>query len=433
MFGYVNAINLAIYLETVVMAQALGFFLPKRRFYPLRVLLSTVVFAALSYFIPLFPPQSLWFDWGYSILMYMTILLFAALSVAVSVCASWVNCLFCAIAGYAVHHLSGTISAILADLLWSGQTLSVFTPPYLYLYLLSLVVIYAVILLLFRRNRSAQALMNRRRVVLLAFLVVLLNIVISSYAMLSDFRADTNTFAVRANDLYNCVSGFLAIFILFGMLERGRLEHEAEILNNLYKENIRQYEISKATMESLHDLKHRINALMVGNAALSEAERRDISDQIFIFDSVAKTGNETLDIILAEKRMLCHQYGIEFDCMADGKQLAFMDVYDMYSLFGNALSNAIEAVVKQPEGAPRLIFLSVSGSDRYTAVHLENTFNGQIRIVDGIPETDKADKAAHGFGVKSMQRITEKYHGTLTVTVKDDLFHLDILFNHPEA
>ena len=432
MFGYVNAINLVIYLETVVMAQALGFFLPKRQLYPLRILLSTVVFGALSYFIPVFPSRSFWIDWGYSILMYMALLLFAALSVGVSVRASWVNCLFCAIGGYASHHLAGTISSIFAELFWQGAYLSVFEPPYLYLYLLSLAVTYTVMLALLHRNRSAQTLMNRRRVVLLALLVVLLNIVISSYGMIAE-HTDSIDSSGTAVQLYNCVSGFLAIFILFGMLERGRLERETEILNNLYRENIRQYEISKATMESLHDLKHRINALMANNAVLSETERADISDKIFLFDSAAKTGSETLDIILTEKRMLCHQYGIEFDCMADGKRLAFMDVYDMYSLFGNALSNAIEAVVKQPEGAPRLIFLSVSGSYRYTAVHLENTFNGQIRIVDGIPETDKVDKAAHGFGVKSMQRITEKYHGTLTVTVKDDLFHLDILFHHTEA
>ncbi len=428
MFTYINQINLAIYLETVVMTYALGFFLPRRRFYPLRLMGAMAVFAGLSYLIPLFPPQYIWLGLGYSVLMYLAILFFAMISLALCIRAPWMNCLFCALGGYASHHLAGTISSILASLLWPHREMSVFTPPYLYLYLLSLAVTYPVILPLFHRNSGTETLMNRRDVVRLACLVILLNIVISSYAMLSHFYADSIPFSVEASDLYNCVSGFLAIFILFGMLEHGRLEHEAEILNNLYRENVRQYEVSKATMESLHDMKHRINALMAGNTALSGAEVRDISDKIFIFDGAAKTGSETLDIILTEKRMVCHQYGIEFDCMADGKLLDFMDVYDMYSLFGNALSNAIEAVSKQPEGAPRLIFLSVSGSDRYVAVHLENTFNGQIRIVDGVPETDKPDKAAHGFGVKSMKRITDKYHGNLTVTVKDDLFHLDILF-----
>ncbi|MBR4165175.1 MAG: sensor histidine kinase [Lachnospiraceae bacterium] len=428
MFTYVNAINLSIFLETVVMAHLFGLDLPKRGAYPLRLIGSTAVLGAAAYFIPLFPLRSFWFDWGYSVAMYLALLLFAVLSAAFCLRAAWINCLFCAVGGYAVHHLGGEISSILAELLWHGAYRSVFEPPYLYLYLLSMTATYAVVLALFRRNRSAQTLMNRRRVVLLALLVVTLNIVISSYAMMTEMYEDSIRNPVSAVDLYNCVSGFLAINILFGLLEHGRLEREAEILNNLYRENIRQYEVSKATMESLHDLKHRINALMAGNAALSEAERRDLSDKIFIFDSAAKTGNETLDIILTEKRMLCHQYGIEFDCMADGSRLAFMDVYELYSLFGNALSNAIEAAAGQLEGSPRLIFLSVSGSDRYTAVHIENTFNGQIRIVDGIPETNKPDRAAHGFGMKSMQRITEKYHGTMTVTVKDDLFHLDLLF-----
>jgi hypothetical protein len=230
-------------------------------------------------------------------------------------------------------------------------------------------------------------------------------------------------------DLYNFTAGFLAIFILFGMLERGKLEREAEIINNLYRENVRQYEVSKATMESLHDLKHQVNALIAGKTALTEQERKEITDRILVFDSMVKTGNDTLDIIVSEKKMLCHQYGIDFGCMADGKRLDFIEPHDLYSLFGNALSNAIEAVSKLPEDAPKLIFLSVTGKESYTAIHLENTFSGDLKMEDGIPQTDKQDKAAHGFGVKSMQRITAKYHGTMTITIKDELFHLDILFH----
>ncbi len=35
--------------------------------------------------------------------------------------------------------------------------------------------------------------------------------------------------------------------------------------------------------------------------------------------------------------------------MANGRDLAFMDSMDIYSLFGNALSNAIESVSKIEE------------------------------------------------------------------------------------
>ena len=432
MFSYVNSLNLLIYLESAVMAQALAYSLEKRNRYRLRLLLATILFSALSYFFPLAEIPSFWGTWAYAILMYMVLLLLTMLSVVACVKANWIKCLFCAVGGYAAHHLAGTVSDIIISFFHGDGTGSLFAPMEIILHLLSVALVYAVMLYIFYGNRNTQIPMDRRQVVILAALVVLLNIVISSLDMLSGAYGNESIHST-INDLYNCVTGFLAIFILFGILERGHLEREVEIINNLYRENMRQYEVSKATMESLHDLRHRINALMVAKAGLTEEEQQEISDKIFLFDSQVKTGNETLDIILAEKKMLCHQYGIEFDCMVDGARLAFMDVYDLYSLFGNALSNAIEAVCRQKEGEPRLIFLSVRGGEGYVAVHLENTFDGQISLVNGVPVTGKEDRNAHGFGMKSMERIVKQYGGTMTITVKDELFHLDILFDRVGA
>ena len=431
MFSYINKLNLLIYLESALMAQALAFSLDKRRMYPLRLILSTIAFGALSFLFPLIQFRSFWGNWVYAVLMYVVLLVFATLSVAVCVKAKWIKCTFCGVGGYAAHHLAGTVSTILINLFLHGGSGSVFGIGDILLHMLSVLLVYGAMLLLFYGKKNLQIPMDRRQVVILSALVVLLNIVISSLDMLSDVSGN-EVINSTIPDLYNCITGFLAVFILFGILEMGHLEREVEIINNLYRENMRQYEVSKATMESLHDLRHRINALMASKAGLTEEETQEISDKIFLFDSRVKTGNETLDIILAEKKMLCYQYDIEFDCMVDGSRLTFMNVYDLYSLFGNALSNAIEAVCRQKEGKPRLIFLSVRGGEGFVSVHLENTFDGQINLVNDIPVTNKEDRNAHGFGLKSMERIVKQYGGTITFTVKDELFHLDMLFDRPE-
>lgn len=428
MFSYINNLNLLIYLESVVMAQALAYSLEKRNAYPLRLLLATLLFSALSYLFPLAEIPFFWGAWAYAVLMYVSLLLLTMLSVAVCVKAGWIKCLFCAVGGYAAHHLAGALSDILIRLFYGNGMNSLFAPMELTLHLISLILVYAAMLYIFYGNRNVQIPMDRGQVVFLSTLVVLVNIVITSLDMLSGFYGN-EVIRDTIHDLYNAVTTLLALFILFSILERGHLEREVEIINNLYRENMRQYEVSKATMESLHDLRHRINALMAAKAGLTEEERQEISDKIFLFDSRVKTGNETLDIILAEKKMMCYQYGIEFDCMVDGARLAFMDVYDIYSLFGNSLSNAIEAVCRQGKDEPRLIFLSIRGGEGYVAIHLENTFGGQISLVNGIPHTSKEDENAHGFGLKSMERIVKQYGGVMTITVKDELFHLDILFD----
>lgn len=59
--------------------------------------------------------------------------------------------------------------------------------------------------------------------------------------------------------------------------------------------------------------------------------------------TLVHTGNDALDAILSEKGLACEQGGIAFRCMADGAAVGFMAPTDIYSLFGNALDNAIEA------------------------------------------------------------------------------------------
>ena len=44
-----------------------------------------------------------------------------------------------------------------------------------------------------------------------------------------------------------------------------------------------------------------------------------------------------------------------------------------------------------------------------------------------MPVTTKADKNYHGYGIKSMKYITDKYGGDIFVEVSGDVFKLNIL------
>lgn len=75
----------------------------------------------------------------------------------------------------------------------------------------------------------------------------------------------------------------------------------------------------------------------------------EIEKSVSLYDANVKTGNTVLDTILTEKSLLCYKKGIILSCVADGENIAFMEDADVYSLFGNALDNAIEAVLKLEE------------------------------------------------------------------------------------
>lgn len=44
-----------------------------------------------------------------------------------------------------------------------------------------------------------------------------------------------------------------------------------------------------------------------------------------------------------------------------------------------------------------------------------------------MPKTTKQDKRFHGYGMKSIRKIVEKYNGSVTVNAKDGWFELRIL------
>ena len=146
---------------------------------------------------------------------------------------------------------------------------------------------------------------------------------------------------------------------------------------------------------------------------------------------MARTGNDALDVILTEKSLLCAQNDIKVTCIADGKALAFMSETDTYSLFGNALDNAIEALANVEDKEKRTIGLIVKRSGGFVSVHIYNYCPVRPTFSDGIPVTTKADKLSHGFGMASIRMIAAKYGGEMSASADDEMFRLDVLFPDP--
>ena len=150
---------------------------------------------------------------------------------------------------------------------------------------------------------------------------------------------------------------------------------------------------------------------------------------IAAYDTKIATGNDALDVIMTEKGLLCREKGIEFTCMADGAALNFMEDADIYSLFGNALDNAIEASVGVTDSEKRIVGVVAKHTDGFLSVNIYNYFENEPKFRDGLPVTSKHDKESHGFGVRSIAMITEKYGGDLSINAKDGIFDLNLLFH----
>ena len=231
--------------------------------------------------------------------------------------------------------------------------------------------------------------------------------------------------------LYEIVLGAFMLLLQYGVMERTRLDRYVDTMQELLHQQHAQYETSKENAELVsekyHDFKKMIEGLRRNN--VNEKALDKLEKSVEQYDMAVHTGNDVLDILLNEKRSNCAAYDIELTCFAGAKTSDIMEDIDLYFLLNNALSNAVEAVQGVPQGK-RFISLTMQRDADMLSIHMENPYAGTVEMRDGLPQTQN-DPDYHGFGMRSMQRITEKYNGSLTVQPKDGLFLLDILLFKP--
>lgn len=223
----------------------------------------------------------------------------------------------------------------------------------------------------------------------------------------------------------------LALLFQFGSLEQSHLRVQSEVMEQILHLGQQQHELSKKNIELInmkcHDIKHQINLLRKASSGQCKAALKEMEDAVMVYDSIADTGNDALDIILTEKSLYCERYKIRLACMVDGEKLRFMSTADVYSLFGNVLDNAIESVIKIQNEEKRIINFNVSEKNGFLVVHVENLYEGKLKFRDGLPQTTKSDNNYHGFGMQSIRYITEKYNGKLMLKTEKDIFALNIV------
>ncbi len=92
-----------------------------------------------------------------------------------------------------------------------------------------------------------------------------------------------------------------------------------------------------------------------------------------------------------------------------------------------AISNAVEAVEKLEDPEKKIIDIVSERRGDMVSIHISNYFDGKLRLEDGMPVTSKTwEEGFHGFGMKSMKLIAEKYGGSLSASADGDLFTLDV-------
>lgn len=420
LLSYLLTFNVILFLAEFLFCLPV---LKRRRHFLLRL---------LACFIPYMLPNAIWRDYfthhflfvglyinlNYAALFLLTVfILFFCFDAPLSAL------FFYCSAGYVVQNLSHNLRELSRLLLFQGA----YSTAY---YLMGLLIVAAVFLatylLLVRRYRRNES-VNVNNIFLTGFIISTI-IVVNLLNLWTTGAGLMNS----ATSTYAAICCLMLLMLQSGAFQRTRLEREREVTRQLLAMQEKQQTLSRENIELInikcHDLKHQIAALRtMEDKHEQEKSIREIEKAVMIYDSVVKTGNQALDIVLTEKSLLCESRKINFTCIVDQAKLSFMDAVDIHSLFGNALDNAIEAVARVEDEEKRIISLNVQGRDKLMKICIENYCETPVPLRDGLPATTKEDNGYHGFGLKSIQLIAEKYGGNLTIDQSPGRFSLNIL------
>lgn len=248
--------------------------------------------------------------------------------------------------------------------------------------------------------------------------------------LLSGLNGNTNILMVFYN-IFASVICIVLLFLLINIFEKKdmkRENRELELLlavqNDAHKRsaesikllNIRAHDLKKQ-IEYLHDLDDETTK----NEILENVEK-----SIKEYDEIVESGCKALDHVLTEKVHSCRKHNIIFTYMVDGTALSKMKSSDIFSLFGNALDNAIEGVLEYSDDK-RVISLKVMKQGKITLVSIENYCDKEIVYDSGFPITTKKNKNVHGFGLKSINYIVHKYDGAIKIKNENKMFKLTMV------
>lgn len=226
----------------------------------------------------------------------------------------------------------------------------------------------------------------------------------------------------------------IALTVYQKMKEKQREEKEnillAEQIENT-KNHISEVEKLYGNIRALkHDMGNHISVLehLFLKNETEELEKYMSELKSALSESVAeiKTGNPVTDVILTGKLKEATDKKIQFDCEFVYPMDTNINAFDISVILNNAIENAFEGLSDCEN--PYVIISAYRKKNAYM-VEVTNCISKQV-IIDnetGLPETTKADKGNHGFGLANIRKVAQKYYGDIDICQTENSFTLTIM------
>ena len=201
----------------------------------------------------------------------------------------------------------------------------------------------------------------------------------------------------------------LAIKNILSIRRNGELQSFMQMQKEQYDYQLRQ---SVAVRRFKHDIINHVGALRELVNQKKTEDAKEYIDTIWNiqegFDLKIHTGDSFLDVIMNYYLYLAAKQSIKF--AVSGKLVGKMhlEMFDITTLMGNILQNAMEATIKADD--PKIQVEFIEHKKEFFIV-VSNSVVEKQNIKKDFFMTSKRDKMNHGFGMKNIVAVVEKYYG----------------------
>ena len=232
-------------------------------------------------------------------------------------------------------------------------------------------------------------------------------------------------------------AAFLSIFITILILKNKYDKRLSDFQDSVLKKQRDEVQNIYQTMRAWrHDYHNHIQSI---KAILEMGKTDELSDyldnlekDLDSIDIAIRTGNVGLDAILSSKVSVARKNNIEVNCTA--KVPADLKISDVHlcAIVGNLMDNAIEACEKMKnvvEGDGKAV-------SRFIRVYI-GLFKSQLYISVSISTCEKYRKklselvttklGEHGFGLRRIDKIAEKYDGYVNRKNEPGIFATEVM------
>lgn len=200
--------------------------------------------------------------------------------------------------------------------------------------------------------------------------------------------------------------------------ENQMLEYQNKLQAEYYEKILKNYDNTAKLRHDINNLVQIINIQLSENTTEGNKKAKEIANGISDIMGSTRThkycNNRIINAVLFDKAGIAEKESIKVvdDIILDDN-INITD-FDICRIFINLLDNAISAL-KSYNGNDKTLYISCKKDDNNIYIKCENKFSETIK-------NPKKNSELHGYGLKIVKDIAEKYDGELITEIQDLTF-----------